>query len=138
MRGQRFLLVRPIRAATFVFAGLVTLCAVAAPFVEEVNAAELILFGVAYSLLLATFSIGFALAMPSRAVLWWSLSSALLPLGTATVWLFWLTWTDADTAFRALPIVTYCLLAAVWAYLGAGLLIAGWGWVRYIRYRRAA
>jgi hypothetical protein len=64
---------------------------------------------------------------------WWILSGVVWQLGMVGFWLWLVLGPDPDTFFRVLPWVTRGLLAVLAAYLLAGLVIAGSGWVRHIR-----
>jgi hypothetical protein len=136
MSGQPFALVRPVRSAGLLFAGLVALFAACAPFIEEVDPVVFVLGGAAYSLLLALFGVGLGLALPSRLVLSWLLSGVLPLLVTAGIWLA--VRFDPEFLFRAPAAVYRGLLGVLWGWLLAGCAVAGWGWVRYIRGRRSA
>ena len=144
MSDQPFALVRPVRAASLAFAGLMTFFAVCVLLFAEYEPENLntdlewvkfTLFVPGYCLFLAFASIGLVLARSSRLeILWWRLSLFLtiFLLGgvSLAIWLRWelLFW----------PGVPHALLAATFAWLFAGCVVAGSGWVRYFRWRRSS
>ena len=129
--SQCSLVNRPVRFAGLLFAGMIALCAACTPFVVKV--APLLFIGTcsAYCLFLALFIVGLALAYPGRPVRWWFLSAAVLVLSLGGFWL--LIQSNPETILQLIPVALYVLQAVLGIWLAIGLVVAGSGWVRYIR-----
>jgi hypothetical protein len=128
-----FALARPVRLAGLLFGGLFAVFAICAMFIDKVNPVAFVLGGAAYILLLSLFSVGLGLALPSRLASWWLLSGVLPLLANASFWLA--VRADPEFFFRAYAAVIPGLLCIQGSWILAGCAVAGWGWVRYVRWR---
>lgn len=124
----------PFRTALVLFAGTGSLVAIGTPFVPEVNPLLFLAVGLSYCFCLVVFAIGVDLARPSRVVRYWSLSAVIPAIGVVAFWL--LLRCDPDTMWRILPALTQGVLAAIAAWLAAGSIVAGFGWMKYLRFHR--
>lgn len=127
MPVQAPILSRPVLATALAFGSMVALFAVCTP-PPGVDPVKFFGGGVAYSLFLSLFAVGLALA-GRRPVRWWILSGVVPLIGMKGLWLWLALGPDLDSFFRVLPWVS----AVLAAYVLAGLVIAGSGWVRHIR-----
>ena len=91
--------------------------------------------GPAYCLCLSAAVVGILLAGP-RAVNWWVLSGVIPWLGALGVWLLILQ-ADPRTLFEKIGPAARAARAAVVAWLAAGVALAVFGWVRYLREYRS-
>jgi hypothetical protein len=126
---QAPILSRPVLAAALTFGGLVALFAVCTPLVPGVEPVEFFGVGVAYSAFLSLFAVGLMLAS-RRAFRGWILSGMIPLIGTVGFWLWLVLGPDQGSLFRLLPWVSGGLLGLLAAFLLAGLVLAGSGWVR--------
>jgi hypothetical protein len=135
---QTAVLSRPVLATALAFGSMVALFAVCTPLVPEVEPVKFFGGGVAYCLFLSLYVVGLLLA-GWRPFHWWILSGVVPLIGTFGFFLWLLLGPDPDTFFWVLRWIAPGLLAVLAAYLLAGLVIAGWGWVRHVRgYWRAS
>ena len=122
----------PVRTAAVVFAGMTLLCAACTPFVPVV--APLLFIGTCsvYCLFLALFGVGLALASRGRAFQWWCYTGAVPVLSLVGFWL--LLWFGPESILRMMSGAVNFLQVVLGVWLAMGLVVAGSGWVRYIRW----
>jgi len=125
---------RPIRVAALLAGGLMLYSSSLYPFLEGINLAGFAIFVLVYSSFQAWFAIGIGLALQGR-WLWWWLLSGVVPLIGMVVWGFLLrqleTKEDLDLFFSVNLGLLYVLV--LWG--AAGCVVAGSGWVGYLRCR---
>jgi hypothetical protein len=126
----------PVRLAVLTFVGIAAFLAVCLLFAAEHDPVMFLTAGLAYGAFLALFGVGLCLALPGRVVRWWLISGAL-PLMCVTVFWLWLR-SDPEAILRSPPGVMIGLLVVLQGWIVAGVLIAGWGWVRYVRWYRSS
>lgn len=130
MSGNSPTLARPVRATALTFAVLAALFAVCAPFVGVADPVVFFAAGLAYSLFLALFGVGLALAAAGRLARWWLLA-AVVPLSLVAS--LGLGLSAAPEALLATPAVLWQgLMGVLLAWLAVGSALAGWGWVDYL------
>jgi hypothetical protein len=136
MAGHPPPLLRPVRAAVWLFSGIAVLIAVSIPFVP-VEHPELVLpLGLGYSLVLSVFGVGVGLAAHSRILLWWM---AMGPLLFVAMFAFTLLLRpDPQTVMRVAPWALRAMSALLGAWLTLGVAVAGWGWTQYALWRHSA
>ena len=137
MLVQPPLVSRPLRLATVLFAGMVTLFAAGAPFVTGVDTVLFLGAGSAYCLFLALLGVGLALACRERAYWWWILSRTVLPMLVAMAGIWLLLPPDPETFFQV-PSALRGLQVVIGAWLAVGLMVAEFGWVQYARWWSAS
>jgi hypothetical protein len=136
MSQQPLILSHPLRVAAGLFVGLARPVVACAPFIDGIEPAAFLGPGLAYCLLLALFGVGLALAVPSRLVCWWLAASVIPLLGISAFGV--LVW-SSPAALLDLPTALMRGLQAITSgWVAGGCAVAGWGWVRYLRWRRSA
>lgn len=125
---------RPFRLVMFLFMGMAALFVVGILFLPEYAAWFILVWGLfcALLMLMSLVIIGLVLLLPSRVVWWWLYSEALPLLGVAAFSLLIIS--GRDTFLQTWPWSAYGVFALLAGWLLAGLVIASWGWLRYIRY----
>lgn len=140
MAAQSLTLAHPVRVAMFTFAGLACLVAASTPFIDQVDPLLFFGLGLIYSLFLAFFGVGLALAFIGRFAQLWFLSGMIPLVGIVGFWL-WLQvdpeFVTREITFQVLPAATFTLLGVIGVWIAAGLVVAGSGWVRYIRWHQS-
>jgi hypothetical protein len=133
MSQQPPILTHPLRLVAGGSVGVATVIVAGVPFVREIEPATLIVPALAYGFLLNFFSVGLVLTVPSRLMGWWLVAGVVPLLNLAA---FDLLIRPAPVAILGLSSAQYwALFAELWLWLAAGCALAGWGWVRYLRWR---
>ena len=135
MADQCPTLSHPIRLAAYFFAGMAALIAASTLFIDEIDPILFFWSGLAFSLFLALFGVGFALAAKSRVARLWILSGAIpMVLGGGGCWVG--IQVAPDMIIRMLPPLAPWLLSVIGIWIAAGCVIAGSGWLKYVRWHR--
>jgi hypothetical protein len=124
----------------FTFAGLACFLAASTPFIDQVDPLLFFGSGLIYSLFLTFFGVGFALAFTGRVAQLWFLSGVIPLVGMAGFWLSLKVapeFMSQEIIFRVLPAAMFTLLGVIGVWIAAGFVVAGSGWVRYIRRHRS-
>src|SRR5262249_35318618 len=130
---------QPIRLAGLLFAGFASLMLICVPFIEDIGEVNPVVFlgsSMAYSLFLACFGVGLGLTATSRVAHWWMLSIAF-PLSVVAGFLLWIRWAP-ETVLRLPAVMWWAIYSLLGTWAGAGCVVAGWGWLRYVRWQPRA